>query len=397
MSNYKIEDNSPTKIKVVGIGGGGSNAVKRMLEENMHSVEFIAVNTDVQVLNHYSSQVKDKSLVTFPIGKDLTHGLGAGGRPDIGKKAAEEDSENIENLLKGSDMVFLTAGMGGGTGTGAISVFGKIAKKVGALTVAVVTLPFDFEGKRKMQLAQEGVKELTECVDAIIVIPNQKLFKVAENTTSVLNAFKLADDVLLNGVKGISDLITNTGLINVDFNDLKAIMDCSGAALMGIGVGQGENGDLDAATHAINNPLLEDISIKGAKGVLINVTGGEDLTLNSLKRIVDFIQEYVDENASVKSGLVIDPTKSGQIQVSIVATGFPKKEQTKEVEIIEIQEDESKTISAAQWESSIEDPLSSYTSKFSNQYHGEENSSTFSTPEHFALPAFLREAMIKKK
>lgn len=394
MSNYKIEDNSPTKIKVIGIGGGGCNAVRRMLEEKMSAVEFIAVNTDVQVLNNYSAQVKDRRLITFPIGNNLTHGLGAGGRPEIGRQAAEEDSEKIESILKGTDMVFLTAGMGGGTGTGAISVFGKIAKKVGALTIAVVTLPFEFEGKRKMKLAQDGVRELTDCVDAIIVIPNQKIFKVTTTSTAVLDAFKLADDVLLNGVKGISDLITCTGVVNVDFNDLKTVMVGSGAALMGVGVGEGENGDIDAALHAINNPLLEDISIKGAKGVLINITGGESLPLSSVQNIVNLIQEYVDEDATIKPGLVIDPTKNGQIQVSIVATGFPEKQETKEVEVLEINEEEPKNLSASQWESAIESPLSNYASSSNKPFTLEENNIPTDT---FHLPPFLREAMIKKK
>ena len=256
---------SPTVIKVIGAGGGGSNAVNRMIEEGLQHVEFIVANTDKQAL---SKSVAENKIV---IGSKLTNGLGAGGKPEIGEKAAIEDSEAIANILKGADMVFVTAGMGGGTGTGAAPVIAKIAKEQGALTVGVVTKPFDFEGNTKKRLAEEGIRKLHENVDTLIVIPNQYLLKIVDKKTSISQAFKLADDVLRQGVQGISDLITHPGEVNIDFADVKTTMEGKGDAILGIGIGEGENRAVDAALKAIDNPLLEDSHIDGAKNILVNI------------------------------------------------------------------------------------------------------------------------------
>ena len=363
----KIEENifsgiSPTVIKVVGVGGGGSNAVNRMIERGLSNVDFIAVNTDVQALGQ--ANASDRIV----IGSKLTNGLGAGGNPEVGMKAAQEDSEKLENLLSGADMVFLAAGMGGGTGTGAIPVISEIAKKVGALTVAVVTKPFDFEGRRKMKLAEEGIEQLRSCVDTLITIPNQYLLKVVEKETSIKNAFLRADEVLVQGVKGISDLITQVGVINIDFNDVKAVMNGRGDALMGIGVGKGENRAVDAATNAINNPLLEDAKIEGAKGILINVTGSEDLPLTEYQEIVNIITANADDDALVIPGLVVDDSLNEEVKVSVVATGFTSaKPIISEENSEKLSKHNSQTIGIGEWDKfnegiseSTESPLASY-------------------------------------
>ena len=363
----EIEENifsgtSPTVIKVVGVGGGGSNAVNRMIERGLSNVDFIAVNTDVQALGQ--ANASDRIV----IGSKLTNGLGAGGNPEVGMKAAQEDSEKLENLLSGADMVFLAAGMGGGTGTGAIPVISEIAKKVGALTVAVVTKPFDFEGRRKMKLAEEGIEQLRSCVDTLITIPNQYLLKVVEKETSIKNAFLRADEVLVQGVKGISDLITQVGVINIDFNDVKAVMNGRGDALMGIGVGKGENRAVDAATNAINNPLLEDAKIEGAKGILINVTGSEDLPLTEYQEIVNIITANADDDALVIPGLVVDDSLNEEVKVSVVATGFTSaKPIISEENSEKLSKHNSQTIGIGEWDKfnegiseSTESPLASY-------------------------------------
>ncbi len=306
----------PTVIKVIGVGGGGSNAVNRMIESGLKKVDFIAVNTDMQALKLSKAQTK------LPIGSKLTGGLGAGGVPETGEKAAQENRDDIENILRGADMVFITAGMGGGTGTGAAPVVADIARASGALTVAVVTKPFDFEGRRKMQLAEEGIEKLREAVDTLIIIPNQYLMKIVEKKTPIKAAFLMADDVLRQGVQGISELITVTGEINIDFADVRTIMKGRGDALMGIGVGSGENRAVDAATNAINNPLLEDARIEGAKGILINVTGGEDLSLSEYDEVIKIVTANADEDALIIPGQTINPEMEGEIQVTVVATGF---------------------------------------------------------------------------
>lgn len=313
-----IEDSgaNPTVIKVIGVGGGGSNAVNRMISVGLQNVQFIAVNTDLQALQNSQADIR------LPLGTKLTGGLGAGGIPEVGEKAALEDKERIQDIIRGADMVFITAGMGGGTGTGAAPVIASIAKDLGILTVAVVTKPFEFEGKKKMKLADEGIRKLRQAVDTLIVIPNQHLLKIVDRKTPIKQAFLLADDVLRQGVQGISDLITKPGEINIDFADVRTIMKGQGDALMGIGVGHGDNRAVDAATNAINNPLLEDAHIEGAKGILVNVTGGNDFTLSEYEEILRIITANADEDALIIAGTTIDETLDDEIRVTVIATGF---------------------------------------------------------------------------
>ena len=307
---------SPTVIKVIGAGGGGSNAVNRMIDAGVSSVEFVVVNTDLQALNSSNAPVK------LGIGSKLTGGLGAGGKPEVGEKAAEEDAETIANVLKGADMVFVTAGMGGGTGTGAAPVIAKIAKEQGSLTVGVVTKPFNFEGKVKMQLAEAGIAKLREHVDTLIIIPNQNLLKIVDKKTPIREAFRKADDILRQGVQGISDVITTAGEVNCDFADVRSCMEQKGDAILGIGEGRGENRAVDAATHAIDNPLLADSHIDGAQNILINITGGDDLTLAETEDIISTITSAAAEDVKLKYGTVIDPSFDDQIKVTVIATGF---------------------------------------------------------------------------
>ncbi len=307
---------SPTVIKVIGVGGGGNNAVNRMISSGLENVEFIAANTDLQALQ--SSQAETR----IPLGTKITGGLGAGGRPEVGEKAAQEDKDHIRSILEGTDMVFITAGMGGGTGTGAAPVIAEIARSLGILTVAVVTKPFSFEGRRKQQLAEEGIKKLREAVDTLITIPNQHLLKIVPRDTPIPEALLVADDVLRQGVQGISDLITKVGMINIDFADVQTIMSGQGDALMGIGVGDGENRAVDAATNAINNPLLEDAHIEGAGNILVSVTGGPDFTLSEYEEIMKIITANADAEVLVIAGTTVDHTVDGQIRVTVIATGF---------------------------------------------------------------------------
>lgn len=303
-------------IKVVGVGGGGSNAVDRMVEDGVRGVEFITINTDAQALMH------SKADVRIRIGDKLTKGLGSGGNPVIGQKSAEETTEEIYEALKGADMVFITAGMGGGTGTGASPVIAGIAQDLGMLTVGVVTRPFTFEGNHRQKTAQQGIEQLKPMVDTLIIIPNDRLLQTASKNTSMLQAFRMADDVLRQGIQGISDVITQRGLINVDFADVKAIMAQQGSALMAIGVGSGDNRMVDAVNMAIASPLLE-VSIDGAKGVLLNVTGGEDLGILEVYEAAKIVQEAVDPDANIKFGAVLDPNfTAGQVKVTLIATGF---------------------------------------------------------------------------
>lgn len=306
------------KIKVIGVGGGGNNAVNRMISAEVPGVEFIAVNCDAQAL------MMSKAETKIQIGEKLTKGLGAGANPEVGEKAAEESREQITEALKGADMVFITAGMGGGTGTGAAHVVAECAKEIGALTVGVVTKPFSFEGRRRMNQAEAGIVNLKEKVDTLVTIPNDRLLQVIDRRTSMLDAFRIADDVLRQGVQGISNLITVPGLINVDFADVKAVMTNGGSALMGVGTGKGEGSAKAAAEAAIKNPLLE-ASIEGAQGVLINVTGGKELSLFDLTEASNIIAELVDQNATVINGAVIDESLDDEIRVTVIATGFEKK------------------------------------------------------------------------
>lgn len=309
------------KIRVIGIGGGGSNAIESMISHgSIQGVDFVSINTDAQAL------LKNKAETKIQIGENITRGLGSGGDPEMGRQAAEESEEKIRHMLEGSDMVFLTCGMGGGTGTGATPVVAKIAKEVGALTVAVVTKPFMFEGTRRMVSAEEGIENLKDKVDTLIVIPNQRILDVVDRKLSLLDAFKVADSVLMQGVQGISEIITLPGLINVDFADVKTIMSNAGSALMGIGTGIGENRAQTAARSAISSPLLE-ITMEGARGVLFNIVGGSDLTMTEVDEAAKIISSAADPDANIIFGATIDEAMHDQIRITVVATGFDQTKQ----------------------------------------------------------------------
>jgi cell division protein FtsZ len=315
MAQTAQEKPSYAKIKVIGIGGGGCNAVNRMIEEGMPGVEFIAINTDAQVLD--TSLAKTR----IQIGKKVTRGLGAGGDPEIGRKAAEESREELNQVLAETDMVFITAGLGGGTGTGAAPVIADIAKKNGALTIAVVTRPFSFEGRQRDRTAAEGVERLKNAVDTLIVIQNDRLLKIVDKRASLQDAFKMADDVLRQGIQGISELITVPGLINLDFADVRTIMAEGGAALMAVGVASGEDRARKAAQMAITNELL-DVTINGASGILFNVTGGPSMTLYEVNQAADLIRETADPNANLIFGAVVDESMGDTLRITVIATGF---------------------------------------------------------------------------
>lgn len=303
------------RIKVIGVGGSGHNAIHRMITAGLSSVEFIAINTDAQALHHSKADKK------VQIGRQATRGLGAGMNPDIGRAAAEENKEEILEVLHGADMVFVTCGLGGGTGTGAAPVVAELAKEEGVLTVAVVTKPFAFEGAKRRELAEKGLEELKETVDTIIVIPNDRILQIIDKKTSLLDAFRTVDDVLRQGVQGIADMVTTPGLINVDFADVKSVMTDSGSALMGIGRGSGENRAIEAAKQAIDSPLLE-VSIDGAHGVLFNITGGKDLGMYEVDEAAKIITKSVDSDAKIIFGAVIDEAMSDEVRITVIATGF---------------------------------------------------------------------------
>jgi cell division protein FtsZ len=312
----RLVNPSPAIIKVIGTGGGGSNAVNRMISCGLQGVEFIAVNTDVQDLN------KCKANKKLQIGAKFTGGRGAGGKPEIGEKAANDDREMIAEALKGANMVFVTAGMGGGTGTGSAPVIAQIAKECGALTVGVVTKPFDFEGRFRMRLAEAGIVKLREAVDTLIIIPNQHLLNIVERRTPITEAFFKADDVLRQGVQGISDLVNQTGLINIDFADVEAIIQGQGDALMGIGYGTGDNRAAEAASSAVDNPLLEDTAIEGATRILVNVSGSEDFSLVEFQEVVNLITAKADPEAVIIVGSTLDTALEDRLRVTVIATGF---------------------------------------------------------------------------
>ena len=345
---------SPAKIKVIGVGGGGGNAVNRMIKSGLTGVEFWLMNTDLQVLQY--SQAKNK----IQLGAKLTNGLGAGGEPQVGEKAAEEAQQEITQAIEGADMVFVTAGMGGGTGTGAAPIVAKIAKDLGILTIAVVTKPFSFEGKRRQNQAQQGLEKLKESVDALIVIPNDKLLDVVDRRVSLQESFIVVDEVLLRGVQGISDIITIPGLINVDFADVKSVMQASGSALMGIGRGTGEGRAIEAAKIAINSQLLE-TSINGANGVIVNITGGPDMTLHEVTDATNIINDAVLDDARVIIGAVVDDNIQGEIQITVIATGFELKSQNSIEERVE-----GRSISAAEFFSGAFNNNSASQSKMPN-------------------------------
>jgi len=313
-----VADTTPARIKVIGVGGGGGNAVNRMIDAQLRGIEFIAANTDLQAL------AKCRAPIKLQIGTLLTKGLGAGADPEMGRKAALEDTDRILECLEGADMVFLTAGLGGGTGTGAVPVIASLAAEIGALTVAVVTKPFGFEGRRRLQYAERGVEELRNAVDTLITIPNERLLNFVERGTPLFEAFRIADDVLRQAVQGISDLITIPGEVNVDFADVRTIMTGMGMALMGTGIAKGEHRALEAAQRAISSPLLEETSIQGARGVLINISGGHDLTLHEVAEAARIISDSVDPDANIISGMVIDPTLEEAMKVTVIATGFDR-------------------------------------------------------------------------
>lgn len=320
--NFDPENIVPpgAKIKVIGVGGGGGNAVNTMIRSGLEGVEFITINTDIQALRFSLASHK------IQIGKELTKGLGAGADPDIGRDAALEDRHEIQDIIADADMVFVTAGMGGGTGTGGASVVAQIARELGALTVGVVTKPFDFEGKRRRRHAEVGIQRLRENVDTLITIPNQRLLQVASPTLSMIDAFKMADEVLVNAVKGISDIINIPGTVNVDFADVKTVMSSMGHALMGIGTATGENRAIEAARQAISSPLLEDVDIEGATGILINITASENISLLEVNEACSIIQEAAHEDANIIFGAVIDDELQDEIRVTVIATGFPMEE-----------------------------------------------------------------------
>ena len=315
-NNITMMDGTAT-IKVIGVGGAGNNAVNRMIDMGIKGVEFIAVNTDRQALQTSKANTK------IQIGEKITRGLGAGANPDIGAQSAEESKSEIAEILRGADMVFVTSGMGGGTGTGAAPIVASIAKEMGILTIGVVTKPFTFEGKKRLSQAERGIESLKGKVDTLVVIPNDKLLQIIDRKTSIIEAFKMADDILRQGVQGISDLIAIPGLVNLDFADVKTIMLNQGMAHMGVGRAGGENRAEDAAKQAIQSPLLE-TSIEGAKGVIINITGGEDLGLHEVNTAAELVQRSVDPEANIIFGTVTDPSMSDEIQITVIATGFEK-------------------------------------------------------------------------
>ena len=361
-----IEGANQANIKVVGVGGGGGNAVNRMIAAGLSSVDFWALNTDAQVLQMSSAKSR------IQLGCKLTNGLGAGGDPSKGEKAAEESKDEIMKSLDGADMVFITAGMGGGTGTGAAPVVAQIAKELGALTVGVVTKPFSFEGRRRMNQANAGLEKLRENVDSLIVVPNDKLIEVVERRTTIREAFYVVDEILLRGVQGICDIITTPGLINVDFADVKSVMSMSGSALMGIGRGSGEGRALEAAKIAVNSPLLE-TSIHGASGVIFNVTGGPDMTIHEVYEAAEVIHESVLDDAIVIFGAVVDDRIQGEVQITVIATGFDLKPQGAE--------------------KSISDPLSLFSTSTASASPLKKKTTqeTASTMLDLDIPEFLRD------
>lgn len=320
---FELADSIPQSavIKVIGVGGGGGNAVQHMVNSEVDGVEFICANTDAQALDNMHSRT------VIQIGGELTKGLGAGANPDVGRHAAIEDRERIAEMLEGADMVFITAGMGGGTGTGAAPVVAEVAKDMGILTVAVVTKPFSFEGRKRLKIADAGINELKDNVDSLIIIPNEKLLPVLGKNTSLINAFNTCNDVLKGAVQGIADLIIRPGMINVDFADVRTVMSEMGMAMMGSGSGRGEERATEATEAAIKSPLLEDVDLKGASGILVNITAGLDLSLGEFSEVGNIVEEYASENATIVVGTVIDPELTDELTVTVVATGLGKAEQ----------------------------------------------------------------------
>ncbi|EJL42411.1 cell division protein FtsZ [Brevibacillus agri] len=382
MLEFDMDMESFARIKVIGCGGGGSNAVNRMIAGGLKGVEFITLNTDAQALQLSSADIK------LQIGEKLTRGLGAGANPEIGKKAAEESRDMIENALRGADMVFVTAGMGGGTGTGAAPVVAEIAKELGALTVGVVTRPFSFEGRKRSQHGEAGIAALKEKVDTLIVIPNDRLLEIVDKNTPMLEAFREADNILRQGVQGISDLIAVPGLINLDFADVKTIMTERGSALMGIGVGSGENRAAEAARRAISSPLLE-TSIDGARGVLMNITGGTNLSLYEVNEAADIVSSAADPDVNMIFGAVINEDLKNELVVTVIATGF---EQTQRA--AEAPRRQQQPISSA---GNRPTPISNVNTGRAKEEEDDKSLFSMSNLDNLDIPAFLRNRRRNKK
>jgi cell division protein FtsZ len=380
---FELVENVPESavIKVIGVGGGGGNAVKHMIENSVEGVNFICANTDAQALADVDSRT------VLQMGGEITQGLGAGANPEVGRAAALEDRDRISEALAGADMVFITAGMGGGTGTGGAPVVAEVAREMGILTVAVVTRPFSFEGKKRTMIADEGMKELQQHVDSLITIPNEKLLEVMGKNTTLLDAFKAANDVLLGAVQGIADLIIRPGMINVDFADVRTVMSEMGMAMMGTGTATGENRAREAAEAAIRSPLLEDINLEGARGILVNITAGLDLSLGEFSEVGDTVEEFASENATVVVGTVIDPDMKEVLKVTVVATGLGAETLRAPLQVVE-----SKQVNVdANRASAGTDKRSSASENTGQQPEVEvQLAASVQTEEYFDIPAFLR-------
>jgi len=379
-------DSQNAVIKVIGVGGGGGNAVNHMLRSNIEGVEFICANTDAQALKN--TEVR----TALQLGSNVTRGLGAGANPDRGFDAAMEDRDRIYEALEGADMVFITAGMGGGTGTGAAPVVAEVAKELGILTVAVVTKPFSFEGGKRMRIAEEGIAKLSESVDSLITIPNEKLLSVLGKTTSLLDAFKAANDVLLNAVQGIAELITKPGLINVDFADVRTVMSEMGVAMMGTGRASGEQRAREAAELAIRSPLLEDINLSGARGILVNITAGLDLAIGEFDEVGNTVKEFARDDATVVVGTVIDPDMVGEMRVTVVATGLgeesaaPAKQPEVEIKPVRLVSSDTTEVENLDYNSLEVPPHIRRSSKTANDFVKAASKDM----EYLDIPAFLR-------
>jgi len=393
---FKLEEEKPlsTIIKVIGVGGAGTNAVNRMIATGMEGVEFIVANTDAQQLRDCLAQEK------IQLGSKLTRGLGAGANPEIGREAANEDRDKISKALKGADMVFITSGMGGGTGTGAAPVVAEIAKELGALVVGVVTKPFKVEGKRRMSQAEEGIRNLKDKVDTLITIPNDLLLKIIDRKTPIEDAFKLADDILRQGVQGIADLIMVTGLVNVDFADVRTVMKETGDALMGVGIATGENKAIEATMMAINSPLLEETSIEGAKAVLINIAGGNDLSLHEVNEVTNEITRQVDPDANIIFGTTVDSALDDKVRITVIATGFDRKKNMLSVNSVnsikprEIIRETGTSLTLIDGKQETQKPKPAAANRtFTLDYESERNSRRIKKDfnnEDLDIPAFLR-------
>ncbi len=370
-------------IKVIGVGGGGGNAVEHMVSQSIEGVEFIAVNTDAQVLRSSSANV------TLQIGSNVTKGLGAGANPNIGRQAAEEDQENIRQSLEGADMVFITAGMGGGTGTGAAPEVARIAKDLGILTVAVVTKPFPFEGRKRIEFADQGIEELSKYVDSLITIPNEKLLKVMGRGTPLLQAFSAANDVLRGAVQGIAELITRPGLINVDFADVKTVMSEMGTAMMGSGSGTGEDRAEEASEAAIACPLLEDIDLSGARGILVNITAGPDFAIDEFETVGNAVKAFASENATVVVGTVIDMEMTDELRVTVVATGIGA-ERKPDISLVSNRSSRVNATSDFKLEANPTEQVSGVSTDGNKALAAEERVEAGTDLEYLDIPAFLR-------